>query len=242
MVSRGFPDRARCTPVPDVFFSHDLPALGDPVAIKVFLHLAWRIHRRPPRSAPAMRLDVLLADATLRRGILALGVEAEAIAAAIEAAVARLADLGLLLGARLAGADQPEQWLMLNDRAGRAFHARLADTPALLPGGPAPETLPAAPRPTVFALYEQNIGLLTPLVVEDLREAEAIYPWEWIEDAMRHAVAHNARRWSYVRAILERWAVEGREEGRKRHATDRRRDPAVRKRDSEGPYAAFVER
>lgn len=235
-MSRGFPDRARCTPVPDVFFSHDLPALGDPVAIKVFLHLAWRIHRRPPRSAPAMRLDVLAADATLRRGVLALGVDADGIAAGIEGAALRLVEMGLLLDAHLAGPDRPERWLMLNDRHGRAFQARLADEPALLPGAPAPDTLPAAPRPTIFALYEQNIGLLTPLVVEDLREAEAVYPWEWIEDAMREAVAHNARRWSYVRAILDRWAVEGREEGRKRHATDRRRDPAVRKRDSEGPY------
>jgi DnaD/phage-associated family protein len=68
----------------------------------------------------------------------------------------------------------------------------------------------ALPRPGIYDLYEQNFGLLTPLVTEVVREAERQYPPEWIEDAFREAVAYNRRNWRYIRRILENWATEGR--------------------------------
>src|SRR5439155_13991525 len=71
---------------------------------------------------------------------------------------------------------------------------------------------PMLPRPGIFELYEQNIGLLTPLIVEELREAELHFPADWIEDAFREAVAYNRRSWRYIRRILENWATRGRGE------------------------------
>ncbi|MGC8787666.1 MAG: DnaD domain-containing protein, partial [Anaerolineae bacterium] len=75
---------------------------------------------------------------------------------------------------------------------------------------------PAMPteRPNIFILYEQNIGLLQPIIAEELQEAERAYPQEWIEEAFRIAVERNVRNWKYVRRILERWAAEGKDEGR----------------------------
>ena len=70
-----------------------------------------------------------------------------------------------------------------------------------------------AQRPSIFSLYEQNIGLLTPLLAEQLADAEARYPAEWVEAAFIEAVNHNKRSWSYVRRILENWAQEGRANG-----------------------------
>ena len=64
-------------------------------------------------------------------------------------------------------------------------------------------------RPNIYTLYEQNIGLLLPLVAEELREAEQEYPREWVEAAFREAVQQNKRKWSYIRAILRRWASDG---------------------------------
>jgi len=66
-------------------------------------------------------------------------------------------------------------------------------------------------RPNIFALYEQNIGLLTPLIAEDLKDAVNHYPEEWIEAAFREALQHNKRKWSYISAILRRWETEGRQ-------------------------------
>lgn len=64
-------------------------------------------------------------------------------------------------------------------------------------------------RPNIFTLYEQNVGLLLPLVAEELREAGEQYPQEWIEEAFRLAAQQNKRKWSYIRAILRRWETEG---------------------------------
>ena len=66
-------------------------------------------------------------------------------------------------------------------------------------------------RPNIFVLYEQNIGLLSPLLADELKDAADQYPEEWIEAAFREAVQHNKRKWSYIRAILRRWETEGRQ-------------------------------
>jgi DnaD/phage-associated family protein len=77
-------------------------------------------------------------------------------------------------------------------------------------------------RPNIFALYEQNIGPLTPMLADLLRDAEATYPADWIADAMKIAVENNKRNWRYVEAILKSWATEGR--GNARRKNDRRED------------------
>ncbi|MGI6380667.1 MAG: DnaD domain protein [Anaerolineae bacterium] len=43
--------------------------------------------------------------------------------------------------------------------------------------------------------------LLQPLIAEQLQQAEADYPPEWIEDAFRIAVESNVRNWRYIAAI-----------------------------------------
>jgi DnaD/phage-associated family protein len=69
----------------------------------------------------------------------------------------------------------------------------------------------AAPRerPNLFRLYEENIGPLTPLIADMLKEAESTYPPEWLEEGITIAVANNKRSWKYVEAILKRWKEEG---------------------------------
>ena len=67
-------------------------------------------------------------------------------------------------------------------------------------------------RPNIFVLYEQNIGLLSPLIADQLKDAADQYPPEWIEAAFREAVQHNKRNWSYISAILRRWETEGRQQ------------------------------
>jgi len=73
-------------------------------------------------------------------------------------------------------------------------------------------------KPNIYKIYEENIGPLTPLIADTLRDAEATYPVEWITEAMEIAVENNVRRWRYVESVLDRWTKEG------RNGTDRRRD------------------
>jgi len=69
------------------------------------------------------------------------------------------------------------------------------------------------PAVNIFALYEQNIGIITPMIAEELKEAEKIYPPQWIEEAFKEAVTLNKRSWKYIARILERWASEGKDSG-----------------------------
>ncbi|PIX27777.1 MAG: hypothetical protein COZ67_00540 [Chloroflexi bacterium CG_4_8_14_3_um_filter_45_15] len=71
-------------------------------------------------------------------------------------------------------------------------------------------------RGNIFSLYEQNIGMLTPMIIEELKEAERLYPEEWIKRAFKEAVMLNKRSWRYISRILEHWASEGKEGGKYR--------------------------
>jgi len=69
------------------------------------------------------------------------------------------------------------------------------------------------PTINIFDLYEQNIGMIGPMIAEELKEAEKLYPPQWIEEAFKIAVTLNKRNWRYIARILERWASEGKDSG-----------------------------
>jgi len=243
----GFPDGARTIPVPDLFFSRDLSAIDDPLALRALLWLLWRVARRANGALPAIRRADALADETLLSAAAVLGRGAST--AERQAGIGNALD-GLVATGRLlavpGGGDPGDAWLLVNDRTGRAARAELmagrAQLPVLAPAAPARQD-GAASEPAlaeVVALYEANIGLVTPMLAEELAESAATYPLAWVAEAIREAVKNNARRWSYAKAILERWAREGRPEVE--DEGDRRGAGGARRRDSEGPYAEWVRR
>ena len=66
---------------------------------------------------------------------------------------------------------------------------------------------------SIFKIYEENIGLVTPLVAESLAEAEKRYSSQWIVEAFKLATTRNKRSWAYISRILERWFIEGKTYG-----------------------------
>ena len=66
----------------------------------------------------------------------------------------------------------------------------------------------------IFSLYENNIGTISPMLAEQLRDAENIYSSQWLKEAFDIAVKHNVRNWAYISAILKRWSNEGRDSGK----------------------------
>jgi DnaD/phage-associated family protein len=156
--------------------------------------------------------------------------------AALDDALERCVQRGTLLSAHLDLGMGEERLYFLNSPKGRAaldaiargewrhtgdIHAPVAVSPA---------------RPNIYRLYEENIGPLTPLIAEQLRDAEQTYPAQWIEDALRIAVENNARRWSYVEAILKRWQEGGRDDRKDRRDTEK-----DRRRFVEGEFSEFIE-
>lgn len=64
-------------------------------------------------------------------------------------------------------------------------------------------------RPKIYDLYEHEIGNITPMVAERLKDAEKEYPENFIEIAFEQAASHNARNFAYVEAILKSLKANG---------------------------------
>lgn len=198
----GFPaGKLEVTPLPNLFFSELLPTIDDLAELKVTLHLFWLFAHR---KTPYVCTSELRADRTLMQS---LNVANTTLEAALARAVAR--------GTLLEWHTSDDTLYFLNTERGRRALEKIAQEHPPR-SNLAPEPVTPQERPNIFALYEQNIGLLTPLIAEELKEAEREYPREWIAEALRLAVEHNKRNWRYARAILERWKTEGRDTGKKK--------------------------
>ncbi len=212
-VFSGFPSgKLQVTPLPDQFFTELCPAIDDLAELKVTLHFVWLLTQRSKEARPAGRRNrsswitsrELRADQTLMRSLGVLGGKAEEV---LPKALAAGVERGTLLLVHSDG----EDLYFLNSEAGRRAVTRIEqgeETFVHVTKGDEPAR--AEPRPNIFTLYEQNIGLLTPMISEELKEAEEQYPADWIPDAFQIAVENNKRSWSYIRKILERWKTEGR--------------------------------
>lgn len=227
----GFPSgKNPYVPLPETFFSAVLPQMENIGELKVVLYLFWRLYQKEgsPRCASDREL---LADPLLRRTLRRQG-DPRPIEERLRAALEQAQANGILLRVRVRVDDEIVSWYFFNTERSRRAVARLqrgelspetlleAEGPAGLSlgadDGDGLETVGALrtlalelERPNIFTLYEQNVGLLLPLVAEELREAGDRYPQEWIEEAFRLAAQQNKRKWSYIRAILHRWETEG---------------------------------
>lgn len=182
----GFAPGTKFLPVPSPLLGSLLAEIDDMAELKCTLRFLWHA-AQVPGSPKWVHEATLLGDQVLLQ---ALG-NAEAIREGLAAAVSR--------GTLVRGGDRFLLRTPENERA--AYKA----VPMPMPVG----EFVAPNKGNVYALYEANIGLLTPMVADQLRDAEETYPLEWIEAAIREAVDRNVRNWRYVQAILERWATEG---------------------------------
>lgn len=62
---------------------------------------------------------------------------------------------------------------------------------------------------TICRLYEGEIGIITPMIADAIRDAEKNYPVGWVEDAIQAASRRQVRNWAYIEAILKRWKIDG---------------------------------
>jgi DnaD/phage-associated family protein len=65
-------------------------------------------------------------------------------------------------------------------------------------------------RPSLFVLYEQNIGPLTPIIRDKLGDALDDYGEEWCWQAIQVAVENNKRSMAYILGVLRRSREESR--------------------------------
>jgi len=211
----GFKESDTFTRIPDAFFRELLQILGDSAELKVVLHAIWSLERMD--GEPRALTDQDFAAARL-------GLSPQRLRAGLTRAI----EHGILL--RAGRGDRTRYFL--NSPPGQAAAKELAEgTVATM------QASSSAPleRSNPFRLYEENIGPLTPLIADALKDAESAYPAAWLEDAINLAVRNNKRSWSYCEAILRRWKEEGR--GKEQN---RRDDQAARQRDVEEKIRKFI--
>jgi len=64
-------------------------------------------------------------------------------------------------------------------------------------------------RPNSFRTYEQEIGPLTPMIADALKDFEVTYTADWTIAAIKEASLHGARNMAYITAVLKGWKANG---------------------------------
>ena len=207
----GFPTRMEYTPVPNIFLSSLLPQIEDIAELKTTLHILAMVFRK--KGSPRyVSLREMLVNESLMSALSAGDRSPEIVLKnALEMAVGR----GTLLTVAMEKDGASEDVYFLNMAANREVVEKIQVGELELAGlkSAGRKYIPPEELPDIFTLYEENIGMLTPMIAEELREAEKLYPAAWIRDAIKEAVNQSKHKWSYIAAILERWASEGKSDG-----------------------------
>ncbi len=207
----GFPTKMQFTPIPNFFFSTLLPQIDDIAELKTTLHILETLYRK--RGYPRFTTyRELLANTSLINSLTGRAKPPQKMLRhALELATKR----GTILHLVLDRDGTPEDVYFLNTNYDRQTVAKIQSGELQLSGLKAKEQIyiETEEQPDIFTLYEHNIGMLTPLIAEELREAEKLYSATWIKDAIKEAVSLNKRSWRYIARILEHWSTEGKGDG-----------------------------
>lgn len=195
----------------------------DPLETKVILAVAALGGEHSPVAERSLTRD---ADVLL--GLRSDGSSRPATERVREAAGAAIVRGGLIA----LGSEGGERWFVLGTAENRQ---RAREGQFTEPGDQGAVPLPME-RPGIFAIYEQNIGLMTPIIADKLADALIRYPEIWIEDAIGEAVAYNRRSWRYVERILETWSTEGRSNEANRRDHEEHHDSKTGLRERYAPF------
>jgi len=187
---KGFTDTESFTQLPDTFFHQLLNQIDDATELKVTLYCLWRVGHMDGPFRALQESDFNAQE---------LGLSTDKVRLGLEKAVKR--------GSILQVKNDSVFYFLLNSPRGRAV------VQAIESGNWNPESASsnlAFERPNIFRLYEENIGPLTPLIADALKDAEETYSEELVAEAIEKAVINNVRKLPYIEAILKSWKEEGR--------------------------------
>jgi DNA replication protein len=203
----GFPAKGRMVKIPGLFFSDLVPQIDSLAELKVTLYCFWRLQFKEGDVLFLQRSEIE-EDAAFMGG---LAVREKQRLEVLEDGLERAVSRGTLLRAYSRDGKPSEDFYFFNTDRGRKAVESIGKGEWYPEQGLDHLKLDLTiERPNVFRLYEQNIGPLTPLIAENLTDLEKTYPLDWIQDAIEIAVNNNARKLSYMMAVLKRWQEQGR--------------------------------
>ncbi len=187
----GFTSSETFTQVPDSFIKM-MNGIEDVAELKVTLYAIWHIEHLEGNFRA-------MGEADFEQETLGLSLDE------VRRGLGKAIERGTLLKSE----NESGVFYFLNSPRGRL------SAEAFMKGQIKPSSASYVPnKSNVFKLYEENIGALTPLLADMLKEAEREYPGVWFEEAFEIAVSRNVRNWKYIEAILRRWKENGKDERR----------------------------
>lgn len=211
-------NKERFTGIPEEFFRELLPELDDLNEIKICLYVLWKAYEigdfGMPFSAESILLDKIFING-LKTG-------SENIKLFLKSKLDKAVEGKILLKSSDDSTNQPD-FYFINCPSGIAA---VKNNENFIISNTTLDQI----QPNIFQLYQENIGPLTPIIADALRNAENTYPVEWIKESIQIAVKNNVRRWRYIESILDRWQKEGRD------GTDRENDQEDYRRYIKGEY------
>ena len=204
---QGFPDGTRYTQVPNLLLGVLLEKIEDICILKCLLRVLW-LHSQKTGFPRFLSYEDLSNDTTIRA---VTSADIDKVDRGLYDVLDQMVSMNILIGIDIQTDERSQEIYMPNTQEGRRavryfqgqglymeHRGRVRDL--------ASET---THKPSIFSLYEDNIGIIGHIVAEELKEAENQYPSTWIESAFREAVLNNKRSWRYVEAILKGWSREG---------------------------------
>jgi len=191
--------------IPDNFFQHAMLEIKDANLLKLILYMLWKAFTVGNYQI-CFSVANLMIDKTF---INSLNLENKPPEVFLEDLLEDAVKAKILLEWK--NNTNAENRFFINCDAGKAAHGNKDNTTR------SSEITLDQITPNIYKIYAENIGPLTPLIADALREAESSYTTEWIKEAIQIAVENNVRRWRYIESILNRWQKEGRNGTNRRH-------------------------
>ena len=224
----GFPEKFEFSAVPKPFLAQILPGIDDLDELKATLGFFRVLYQK--KGFP-----VYVTAAEISGPGTGFKVQAA------EQALDKASNRGTVLKLAVVNDGKAAALYFLNDEKNREAARRIAagelKIDKLAPAMVAVPPPPPPELPDIFSLYEQNVGLLTPIIAEELKEALRLYPEAWIKDAVKEAVSLNKRSWRYISKILDNWNAGGRDDGTYLRSAQKSPDKYTA-----GKYGKFVQR
>jgi len=230
-------EKEKLTQIPASFFTQILPALNDLASLKIALYAFWWISQQES-NIPYMMVGNFSDDEVF---MASLGATPKEQRDALSAGLMDLQEQSVLLKAAVKPSPQETVVFFLNTKKGQAAVEAISQgNLQVLESGNHPTKLNLE-FPNIYALYEENVGPLTPIIADALREMENLYPPDWIEDAINEAVKNNVRKLKYIEAILQNWQTEGRNDRTDRGRSKKSKEEDDPERYVKGKYSDFID-
>jgi DnaD/phage-associated family protein len=233
MTFKGFPPgKISTTRIPSLFFKDLLPQIDDLDELKITLYALW-LFTRLEGEIRYLKEENFTSDPEFMAG---MGATPAAQHGAVRAGLERAVNRGTLIKIAVPEGESKLEIYFFNSPRGQAAVQSVEDGSWRPSDGDLPTPTLSLEQPNIFQLYEENIGPLTPLIADTLREAEKEFPEDWIRHAVGIAVQNNVRKWNYIEAILRSWQDGGRDERQNRGHTKKDRRGYL-----EDEFAEFIE-